>query len=227
MEIIPAILSDQAERLQSEMRLAASFAPAIHLDFADGSLTQQKTVGPEVVLESMLPLEAHLMVKEPELYLPAVPPYLSRYTTVFVDYAVLQPVVQAYFQGHGDYNDRLFQLVGWLEQVSEKRGIAFSPDVVLEDVPDELVSRFDVIQLMAVQPGAQGQAFQPAVLERCRRLKAEFPQMAIQIDGGVNLETIVRCAESGASSVVVGRAIWGLPDPAVQYECLRQTVTLL
>ena len=102
-------------------------------------------------------------------------------------------------------------------------GVAVKPGTPISAV-EHLLESVDLVLVMTVEPGFGGQAFMPEPLEKVRELRARFPRLNIEVDGGVAPETIQQCAEAGANAIVAGSAIFKSDDPGHVIRVLRKAV---
>src|SRR5438067_12766621 len=111
-----------------------------------------------------------------------------------------------------------------------KAGMALRPATPVEPYLD-MLSELDMLLIMTVEPGFGGQSFLDITLPKIRRARAAIDgsgiSVAIQVDGGITEETIVRAAEAGANVFVAGSAVYGDPDPAAAIDRLRAAGSLL
>ena len=108
-----------------------------------------------------------------------------------------------------------------------KVGVAIKPKTALDDVMSLLESNIDAMSLvlvMTVEPGFGGQAFMHDMMPKVKALRQRFPQLNVQVDGGLSAETIEAAAEAGANVIVAGSAIFQSPDPSATMQALRAAV---
>jgi ribulose-phosphate 3-epimerase len=209
--IAPSILSADFARLADEIRAVPS-ADWLHVDVMDNHFVPNLTIGLPVV-ESLLtvtdiPLDCHLMIDNPDRW---APPYAEAgaYNVTFHAEATKNPVAVA----------RDIRAAG------AKAGLSVKPGTPLEPYLD-ILREFDTLLIMSVEPGFGGQAFIPEVLAKvgtARRLvDAGELTILIEIDGGINDETIEEAAAAGVDCFVAGSAVYHADDPARAVEALRQ-----
>jgi len=192
-------------------RMVSAGADFVHLDIFDGHWIRGAfTFGPMVVkaLRARVPgafLDAHLCVTEPARYIEELADAGADRFTFHVE-AVPDPRAVA----------RRVRAAGM------KVGLALSPDTPAKGRVMDLAAHFDVVLVMTVRPGFGGQAFMPEVLSKVRELRSAFPDLPIEVDGGVNAETISLAAAAGASEAVAGTAVFRAEDPAATIRDLRE-----
>ncbi len=186
-------------------------ADLFHLDVMDGHFVPDLTFGPLVVAAvrrcTALPLDAHLMVSRPERQLAAFARSGADAITIHIE-AVPEP-------------GAALAAIGAL---GVRRGLSLNPGTPLESVLPWL-DRVDLVLVMSVQPGAGGQSFQPAALDKLRALAAHRSatglEFAVSVDGGVNDRTAAACRSAGADILVAGSYLFGAADPAAAIAALR------
>jgi len=201
--VLPSLLSADFGRLADELaRCQASGARRIHVDVMDGVFVPNLTIGPPVVAAlrkaTSLFLDVHLMIVNPLKHLKA-----------FRDAGADAIMVHAEAVGPRD----MAQAVDALRATGAETGIAFNPDTDVMMWKTH-IARVDAVMLMTVYPGFGGQGFIDAVRPRLRALRAAFPALPIQVDGGINRETVSLVTADGADRLVCGNAFFNDPDPA-------------
>jgi ribulose-phosphate 3-epimerase len=156
---------------------------------------------------SSLPLDCHLMIEDPDRWAPAYADAGARSVTFHAE-AVSAPV----------------RLAREIRARGARAGLALNPATAVEPWAD-LLGEIDMVLLMTVEPGFGGQPFLDAVLPKLRRTRALLDEQGgdvwLQVDGGVGPETIARCVEAGADTIVAGSAVYGAADPAQAVRALR------
>jgi ribulose-phosphate 3-epimerase len=199
LKLAPSILTANFGRLTEEIRAAEQGgADLIHLDVMDGMFVPNLTFGPLVVAAvrraTTLPVDVHLMIHEPD-----------RYLAEFAQAGANQITV------HSEACQHLHRTVQRVADLGCQVGVAINPATPVENVR-EILPIVDLILVMTVNPGFGGQQFiemSTSKIRRLRRLQEELnPTCALQVDGGINLETIGDVAVAGATCFVVGSAVY-------------------
>jgi ribulose-phosphate 3-epimerase len=213
VRIAPSVLSADLGRLREQVAAAASGGAAwIHVDVMDGHFVPNLTFGAPLIraLKQVtdLPLDVHLMVQHPERYI--------------AEYAAAGAAV---FTFHAEATAHAQRHLAAVREHGMLAGLALNPAtplVALEEVVDDL----DLVLLMTVNPGFGGQSYIPNSTERIRRcralLEARRSGAALEVDGGITLETIGDAWNAGADTFVAGTAVFAEPDAAAAVRALAR-----
>ena len=211
IRIAPSILSaDFAALGQDVARVEAGGADQLHVDVMDGRFVPNLTVGPVVVAalrkRTRLPLDVHLMIVEPERYIPEFVAAGSDLVTV-----------------HAEACPHLARTLAQIRELGARAGVALNPSTppsALEYVLDDL----DLVLVMSVNPGFGGQSFIPGAHRKIREVRALLGARPVEIsvDGGVKADLARSLVEDGATTLVAGSAIFGAADPAEAIRVLRR-----
>ena len=207
----PSVLAADFARLADEAASIAEVADWVHVDVMDAHFVPNLTVGLPVV-ESLLkhatlPLDCHLMIEDPDRWAPGYAEAGAGSVTIHAE-AARAPV----------------RTLRAIRAAGARAGFALNPATPVEPCAD-LLPELDMLLLMTVEPGFGGQHFLDLVLPKIRRarelIRRHGGSIWLQVDGGVDDETIGRCAEAGADMFVAGSAVFGATDPAAAVTDLR------
>ena len=197
--VAPSILAADFGRLAEEtQRMEQAGADWIHLDVMDGHFVPNLTIGPQAVQAlrpvTKLPLDVHLMIENPDRYVP-----------IFVEAGADRVTV------HAEAVSDLAKVVRRVRKLGVKVGVALRPQTGFE-VLKPCLEEIDLALLMTVNPGFGGQVFLPEVLPKIEALRKIYGRY-IQVDGGINRETAARTRSAGADVLVAGTYLFRAADP--------------
>jgi ribulose-phosphate 3-epimerase len=213
--IAPSILSADFANLAAEARAVAGpgvdRADWLHVDVMDAHFVPNLTLGLPVV-ESLLkatdiPIDCHLMIEDPGRW---APPYAEAgaYNVTF----------------HAEATDDPTAVARDIRAAGSKAGLSIKPGTPLDPYL-EILRDFDTLLIMSVEPGFGGQKFMPEVLAKARAIRTvidnEDLRLLVEIDGGINADTIEEAAEAGIDCFVAGSAVYGADDPGAAVAALR------
>jgi ribulose-phosphate 3-epimerase len=196
IEIVPSILSADVTRLGAQVKEAArAGADRIQVDVMDGHFVPNLTFGP-LVVEAVrrvtdLPIEAHLMVERPELFIEA----FAKAGATLIEVQV-------------EATTSLYRTVMRIKELGAKAGVAINPATSVETLR-EILPYISTVNVMTVEPGFGGQKFIPHSPAKIRRLRAMAPEIEIEVDGGIDAKTAALVVKAGASVLVAGSAVFG------------------
>ena len=196
VEVVPSILSADAGRLADQVAEAErGGADRIQVDVMDGHFVPNLTFGPVVVeavrRSTRLPIEAHLMVERPELFLEAF---------VKAGATLIEVQVEA--------TTSLYRTVQTIRELGAGAGVAINPGTSVEDLR-EILPYVELVNVMTVEPGFGGQKFIPHSPEKIRRVRALSKDIEIEVDGGIDARTAPLVVAAGATVLVAGNSVYG------------------
>jgi ribulose-phosphate 3-epimerase len=213
IRICPSILNANFDELPNEIAKVAQVSDLLHLDVMDNKFVPNFTFSferaREIIEGSQLPVDVHLMIADADK---EALPYLA---TSAVSITV-----------HFEACEDPLSLLTEIRKQGKRAAIAIKPGTGIDEIK-ELLPALDMILVMTVEPGFGGQKFMSEMMpkvEAARKWLDEggFRDTWLQVDGGVNLETISTATKAGADTFVAGSVVFNSPDPAGVIENLRQ-----
>ncbi|MGZ0049892.1 ribulose-phosphate 3-epimerase [Brevibacillus gelatini] len=213
VKIAPSILSADFARLGEEiLDVERGGADWIHVDVMDGHFVPNITIGPLIVEAirpvTKLPLDVHLMIEEPDRYIPQFAKSGADWITV-----------------HQEACRHLHRTLYLIKEQGVKAGVVLNPATPISTI-EHVLPDLDMVLLMTVNPGFGGQKFIHNVVPKIKALRDMLNErglshVEIEIDGGVNAETARLCEEAGATVLVAGSAVFNQPDRAKAIAAIR------
>jgi ribulose-phosphate 3-epimerase len=214
--IAPSILSADFSKLGDEIKaVEAAGADWIHADVMDGHFVPNITIGP-LIVEAVkrvteLPIDVHLMIENPDNYISAFAEAGASYISVQVETCI-----------------HLNRTVQRIKDCGARAGVVLNPATPLANL-EWVLEDVDYVLIMSVNPGFGGQAFIPSSLDKIKALRQQIQarglSVLIEVDGGVNENTIAAIASAGADVFVAGSAIFGSKDYQKTVQSFRQKIS--
>ncbi len=206
-KINPSILSADFVNLESDLERISN-ADGVHVDVMDGHFVPNLTIGLPVVARiaevSPVPLDVHLMIEDADRWAPKYAEIGVASVTFHFETA-LNPI----------------QVARDIRKVGAKPAVAIKPGTLVQEI-EKIVEFIDMVLVMTVEPGFGGQSFMEEQLQKVSYLRSNFPDLNIQVDGGISKETIAKAAGAGANVFVAGSAVYGSENPALEVDLLRK-----
>ncbi|RUS55388.1 ribulose-phosphate 3-epimerase [Kurthia sp. 3B1D] len=213
IKIAPSILAANFGKLVEEVKdVEKAGADLIHVDVMDGHFVPNISFG-SIAMDAIrphteLPLDVHLMIENPDQYIEQFAKAGAAYITVHVEAC-----------------RHLHRTIQLIRSYGVKPGVVLNPHTPIETIK-HVLEDIDMVLFMTVNPGFGGQKFIHSVVPKIKELsdiiKEKNLDVAIEIDGGVNAETIVPCAQAGATIFVAGSAIFGKEDRTAALKAIKE-----
>ena len=213
VHINPSILNANFDDLENEIQKITSVSDALHLDVMDNEFVPNFTFDIakafEIINFTKLPVDAHLMIRDPD----SIAPKYAEQGTNSVTF-------------HFEAANHVASTISNIRSNGAKVGLAIKPATSFQEI-EGFMADIDMLLIMTVEPGFGGQSFMHDQMVKVRTARAHIENMKkekplLQIDGGVSLDTIAEAALAGANCFVAGSAVYKSADPAKMVDQLRQ-----
>ncbi len=206
VQIAPSILSADFNTLGKEIAQVEAYVDRIHFDVMDGHFVPNISFGAPVLkwLKTELPIDAHLMIENPENY-------IEDFAKAGADLIIV----------HSEACEDLESILKKIKDLGVKTGVSIKPKTPVSDIQNNL-SLIDQVLIMTVEPGFGGQSFMEDMLPKIKELKDLNYQGDVAIDGGVKDKTGKLCREAGADILIAGSYIFGSEDRLAAIRSLKE-----
>lgn len=205
--VVPAILTNDENTYHDNLLKAERVSHLIQVDIVDGKFADNETIGPDIIAKYLTnaSLEAHLMVKYP-----------LNFVNDLVKIEHVSKIILPY-EIDGNHHDYIYQVKNNLKQV----GLSINPKTPVEAIL-HLLDDLDMLLVLGVEPGLQGQEFKEEVLSKIQAVKKVAPGLPVELDGGLRFENVAKIKEAGADFIAAGSILFKADDFFVAWEKLTK-----
>lgn len=216
IQILPSLLSADFGKLEENVRrIEALDVKTLHLDIMDGNFVPNISFGPDIVSRirkiTHLVLDTHLMIQHPD-------EYIEKFHTAGSDILTV----------HVEATPHLHRTISHIQERGMKAGVALNPATSLSTL-EEILPYVDLVLIMSVNPGFGGQKYIPTSTQKIsalqKRLSSLHHQPIIEVDGGINAETLIFALEAGAEYFVAGNSVFLNNKIETNYQTLKSKLS--
>ena len=214
IKIAPSLLSADFSRLGADIEMVEKGgAEVIHYDVMDGHFVPNLTIGPLVLKDirkcTKLPIDVHLMIENPDQYIPDFAKAGADWISVHVETC-----------------PHLHRTIQLIKELGKKAGVVLNPHTPLSSI-DEILPEVDFVLIMSVNPGFGGQKLIPSCIDKIVKLKSilkerNLEHIFIEIDGGVKLDNLKTVIDAGTEVVVSGSGVFNTEDPIATIQQMKE-----
>lgn len=209
IKISPSMLASDYANLEAELKKCElGGADLIHLDVMDGHFVPNISIGAPVIAAMKkvckVPFDVHLMISDPYFY-------CEDFVNAGADIITF----------HTECDSDIDKTIDKIISLGCKAALAVKPNTPVEEVYPYL-NKLSMVLVMTVEPGFGGQSFMESTMPKIEKLRAKCPQLDIQVDGGINTETVKIAGAAGANVFVAGSAVFKSEDPAKTISLLKE-----
>lgn len=209
IKISPSMLASDYANLEAELKKCSDgAADLIHLDVMDGHFVPNISIGPPVIAAMKkvcnIPFDVHLMISDPYFY-------CEDFIKAGAD------IITFHTECESDIAATIDKIIAG----GCKAGLAVKPNTPVEEVYPYL-DKLSMVLVMTVEPGFGGQSFMYETMPKIERLRAKCPELDIQVDGGINTDTVKVAGKAGANVFVAGSAVFKSENPAQTISVLKK-----
>lgn len=208
IKIAPSILGADYGDLNHYLQKLEPFSDMFHVDVMDGNFVPNLSIGAMVVdrIKTTVPLDCHLMINHPEEYIEGFAKAGAHIITI-----------------HEEATRDLKKTIEKIHNLGCLAGVSINPKTSVSKI-EKVLSLVDLVLIMSVEPGFGGQAFMREVLPKIVQIRKAYPELDIEVDGGITHETAPLCRSAGANIFVAGSYILKADNPKEAAEKLRKSV---
>jgi len=208
VKIAPSILGANYGDLNHYLQTLEPFSDMFHVDVMDGNFVPNLSIGAMVVesIRTTIPLDCHLMINNPDKYIADFANAGAHIITI-----------------HAEASKNLKKDIELIQSFNCLAGVSINPKTPVKKI-EKVLPLVDLVLIMSVEPGFGGQKFMPEVMPKIKEIRDKYPNLDIEIDGGIDHKTAPLAKSVGANIFVAGSYILKADNPKEAVEKLRQSV---